>query len=68
MTGLPISSAMALALLGGVGHPARRGGHVVLGEQLFRAWYSKRSMDSLSLCVDFEGLRPTGSGELYPHD
>src|ERR1700681_2039799 len=31
------------------------------------ARYTKRSMDSLSLYVDFEGWRPMGQGELYPH-
>ena len=61
MTGRPISSAMALAPSAvSVTRPG------VVGTLCFAnssfAWYSKRSMDSLSLCVDFEGLRPTGQG------
>src|SRR5258705_13341991 len=65
MTGLPISSAMALAPSAvSVTRPGVVG-TLCLANSSF-AWYSKRSMDSLSLCVDFEGLRPTGQGELYP--
>src|SRR6202008_4325369 len=66
MTGLPISSAMALAPSAvSVTRPGVVG-TLCLANSSF-AWYSKRSMDSLSLCVDFEGLRPTGQGELYLH-
>src|ERR1700754_3935000 len=66
MTGLPISSAMALAP--NAVSVTRPGvvGTLCLANSSF-AWYSKRSMDSLSLCVDFEGWRPMGQGELYPH-
>src|SRR5690242_6350201 len=67
MTGRPISSAMALAPSAvSVTRPG------VVGTLCFAnssfAWYSKRSIDSLSLCVDVEGLCPTGQGELYPHE
>src|SRR6185437_14903516 len=67
MTGRPISSAMALAPSAvSVTRPG------VVGTLCFAnssfAWYSKRSMDSLSLCVDVEGLRPTGHGKLYRYE
>src|ERR1700740_3743751 len=67
MTGLPISVAMALAPSAvSVTRPGVVG-TLCLANSSF-AWYSKRSMDSLSLCVDFEGWRPMGQGELYPHE
>src|SRR3954465_2333442 len=79
MTGRPISSAIAFAPSAvSVTRPG------VVGTLCFAnnsfAWYSKRSMDSLSFGadsrslrssppdVDFEGLCPTGQGELYPHE
>src|SRR5690242_16888781 len=66
MTGRPISVAMALAPSAvSVTRPGVLG-TLCLANSSF-AWYSKRSMNSLSLCVDVEGLRPTGQGELYPH-
>ena len=49
ITGLPISSAIALALLGGVGHPAGRGRNVVLGEQLLRLVLEK--IHELTVCL-----------------
>src|SRR6476620_10525834 len=67
MTGLPISSAMALAPSAvSVTRPGVVG-TLCLANSSF-AWYSKRSMDSLSLCVGCEGLGPTGQGELDPHE
>ena len=69
MTGLPISSAIALASSAVVGHPPGVVGTLCLANSSF-AWYSKRSMGSLSVeavCFDFECCSPTGSGELYRH-
>ena len=65
ITGLPISSAMALASSAvSVTRPGVEG-TLCLANSSF-AWYSKRSMGSLSVCLTWQGLRLTGSGELYP--
>src|SRR5215208_2329456 len=70
MTGLPISSAIALAPSAvSVTRPGVVG-TLCLANSSF-AWYSKRSMDSLSVYVDGQvnsRFAPKGLGELYPHE
>jgi len=66
MTGLPISSAMALAPSAvSVTRPGVVG-NVVLGEKLFRLIFEEVHGLTVSSAFDFEGFRLTGSGELYP--